>query len=293
MESILVGLIVSFLGIFIGIYLHQSANVGNKLQDAIKLMEKFSSPPSGVGPTQAGYLFPLGKEAKFWERLYYQRADKVIISREIATKYITEKDRTIIVDSGTTIDQIPYMLCQRNLHLKVFTNNLLAAVSVVPPPPGFDCRLLPGRIDARYGATYNVGDIDGPLTQIRNADKIILACPAISFEEGPLVDRSDDFNKQFKGQLIRQALDDPAHIQLIIAADWMKFGKAKNVVKEMKPVVGANEWRQVLEQEGFVLVATDPGELDTPEADRARSEIESFKKNSSRDRMKLAIVSPD
>lgn len=290
MEAILVGVVVGLVGIFIGIYLHQNATISSKLESIRQILERL--PAQSIVPSGISYLLPLAREARFWERLYQQRADKVIISRKIATSYITRDDRTIIVDSGTTVDQIPYMLCQEERQLEVFTNNILAAVSVVPPPPGFDCRLLPGRIDPIYGATYNIGAIGEPLKQIKKADKIILACTAMSFEKGPLVTPEDNFNQEFKGQLVRKALDDPTHTQLIIATDWTKFDKDEEVVKGMIPVVQKDEWKQVKARREFVLVVTDPGELKTQEAKRAKREIDRFKDNSARGKMQTDVLPP-
>lgn len=236
-----------------------------------------------VFPSGTTFLLALATQAKFWEKLFIQRGDKVAISSTIATEYIGESDKKIIVDSGTTVDQIPHMLAQRSSQrktkLEVFTNNILAAVSVVPPPKGFDCFLLSGRIDPIFGATYNIPDIEGPLREIE-ADKIVLATTSISFETGPMVAGQDLFNHRFKNELVRKALDDPQKTTLIIAVDWTKLHRLGDIKNGQVPVLDQERWQIVRAQSSFVLVTTKPeASLTSADAARAREVIDAFETN--------------
>jgi hypothetical protein len=287
METILIGVIIGLLGIFIGIYLHQNATIGSKIESIRDMLGKIHAEP--VVPSGITYLSVLAREAKFWEKLYIQRGDKIIISSTIVTKYITQNDKIVVVDSGTTVDQIPHMLCQGNIAVKVFTNNLLATLLVVPPPEGFNCTLLPGRIDPIYGATYSVPDIEAPLREIE-ADKIILAATAFSFEKGPMVDRHDLFNYRFKGELVIKALRDPNRTQLIIAVDWTKFSKDIDVGNDLVPVLTPSDWEILKAQKSFVLVTTKPDDSSqTPDAKKARDAIARFTENMNRGGMIIDV----
>ncbi len=289
------GIIVGLLGIFIGIILFLVGNILRSLdtlKDDVKSLgqnvEKIREGPILFSPNL--FFTALAREAKFWEKLSIQRADKVLIARTITSKYIQEKD-VIIVDSGTTVDQIPHILHEKYLRTTVYTNNLLAAISVVPPVEGFDCFLLSGKVDPIYGATYNIEDIEGPLKPIR-ANQIILAATAISFEEGPMVDVLDTSNRLFKRELVRKALQDLGNPRLIIAVDWTKFKKGLRVVvdRKLNAVLEQADWRAVKATNRFVLVVTNPPDsLQTPDAIRAREEIKAFCTNMEEGGMKVEI----
>lgn len=260
------------------------------LKDDIKLLrqnvDRICEGPILFSPNL--FLTALAREAKFWGKLSIQRADKVLIASTIASEYIQEKD-TIIVDSGTTVDQIPHLLHKK--HLTVYTNNLLAAISVVPPVEGFNCFLLSGKIDPIYGATYDIDNLETSLRPIQ-ANQIILAAAAISFEEGPMVSVLDTSNRLFKRELVRKALLDSWNPRLIIAADWTKFKEDIGVgaAKKSNAVLEIEDWRAVKATNRFVFVLTNPPDfLQTPDVIRAREEIKAFCINMEKGGMKVKI----
>jgi len=132
-----IGIIIGLIGIFIGIFfflinnvLRSLGTIKDKMDSFGQSIEKIREGPIIFSPNL--YLTALARESKFWEKLSIQRADKVLIASTIVSKYIQEND-SIIVDSGTTVDQIPHILREKHLKSKVYTNNILAAISVVPP----------------------------------------------------------------------------------------------------------------------------------------------------------------
>lgn len=292
-----IGIIIGLLGIFIGIIIVLVANILTDikyLRDDTRTIKQSVEEIRGgpfVLPSPNDFLRGLAIQAiqsKFWEKLFIQRADKVRIASTIASRYIQDKD-TIIVDSGTTVDQIPAILRNQHPNVKVYTNNLLAAMSIVPPEKKFKCSILSGRIDPKYGATYNIGDIGGPLKSIE-PQQIILAATAISFEKGPLVDPSDVHNREFKQNLVKKALDDPAGRRLIIAADWTKFKNDSDKLA-MIPVLDIDCWREVRGIDSFVLVTTNPPkDLRTPNAIESREVIKRFMDNMESEGLKIKVL---
>ena len=292
-----VGIIIALLGIFIGIFIVLVANIlkpinqiSGEMRDIKESLKEIREGPF-VPPSPNQFLEGLILQSKFLEKLFIQRADKVRIAFTIASKYIQDRD-TIIVDSGTTVDQIPAILRNQHPNVEVYTNNLLAAMSIVPPEEEFKCSILPGRIDPKYGATYNIGDIGGPLKSIK-PQQIIIAATAISFEKGPLVDPSDNHNREFKENLFKKALEDPPSHRLIIAVDWTKFKRGGNqLVNDMNPALEPPDWKTVKAIKGFVIVTTNPPDLRTPNAEEAREVIEKFVDNMEGGGMKIYIVKP-
>ena len=292
-----VGIIIALLGIFIGIFIVLVANIlkpinqiSGEMRDIKESLKEIREGPF-VPPSPNQFLEGLILQSKFLEKLFIQRADKVRIAFTIASKYIQDRD-TIIVDSGTTVDQIPAILRNQHPNVEVYTNNLLAAMSIVPPEEEFKCSILPGRIDPKYGATYNIGDIGGPLKSIK-PQQIIIAATAISFEKGPLVDPSDNHNREFKENLFKKALEDPPSHRLIIAVDWTKFKRGGNqLINDMNPALKPPDWKTVKAIKGFVIVTTNPPDLRTPNAEEAREVIEKFVDNMEGGGMKIYIVKP-
>lgn len=287
----LFSIFIGLFGIFIAIILVLTSNISSKIGTIMQKMDNFedsiqrSRGESTILPTYL-YLTALAREAKFWEKLSIQRADKVLIASTIASKCIQENE-TIIVDSGTTIDQIPHILREKNFNIKIYTNNLLAAISVVPPVEGFQCFLLPGKLDAFYGATYDIKNLEKILKAI-TANEIILSTTAISFEHGPLVKVDDYENREFKRGLVKEVLgtDKP---RLIIAADWTKF--ILDLPEDLNPVLDEVDWKTVRYSSHFYLVVTEPpSSLEkTPNALIARQVIEKFIRNKKKKGMNIEI----
>lgn len=293
MEGIFPGLIVALLGIFIAIFIALFTTILrsiNELRIDVKSIQMNIESLRKTPITPSSYLFfsVMAREEKFWGKLFIQRSDKIAISWTIASNYVQERD-TIIVDSGTTVDQIPHILREKHLIVKVHTNNLLAAISVVPRVEGFDCFLLSGKIDPIYGATYNIENIEGPLRLIK-ANQIILAATALSFEEGPMVNVLDISNRLFKRELVRKALQDDGNPSLLIAVDWTKFREDLKMSKKLNAVLEIEDWRSVKATKRFVFVTTNPPDsLQTPDAIRAREVISAFSTNMRKGGMKVEI----
>lgn len=286
-----ISLFIGLFGIFIAIILVLTSNVLSKMGTLIqkmdnmeKIVQRIPREPTSLSPNL--FFTVLARDAKFWGKLFFQRADKVLIAGKIAANYI-QKDETIIVDSGTTVDQIPHILHARQLKVKIYTNNLLAAISVIPAVEGFSCFLLSGKIDPFYGATYNSDNLKEILKPI-NADQIILSSTAITYDQGPLVQVLDRDNRLFKEALVEKSLGTEGP-RLIIAVDWTKFRKSFST-DELTPVLGSPDWKAVRKTNRFILVATEPpNDLQTRDASIAREVIVDFKNNMESNGMKIEI----
>jgi DeoR/GlpR family transcriptional regulator of sugar metabolism len=283
--EILVGVIVALLGVFVGVFLVQNERISRELNDVKSTVDSLRAEAreQPIVPSAHLFLTALTREAAFWQKLSIQRTDKTLIATRIARKYIEHGD-AVFIDSGTTVDQIPHMLRQQGTKARVFTNNLLAAISVVPQAENelIQCSILPGRIDARYGATYNIEDIEGPVRSV-SANKIVLAATAMSFEDGPMVDVTDHLNLRFKRALVDRALSEPTNV-LLIAVDWTKFVRGQhqpgNGGRELNPVLELQDWKTIKAMRHFILVTTNPPEsLQTSEAIEARDVVETFVHN--------------
>jgi len=292
---VVVGAILALAGIFVSVELFFYGNIMRSME-ALKdeqrplrqSVERIAGGPTAFFPHL--FLTALAREARFWEKLSIQRADKILIASAIASDYIQEND-IVIIDSGTTVDQIPHILLEKHLRSKVYTNNVLAAISVVPPAEGVDCFLLQGRVDPIYGATYNMENIAAPLRPL-GASQIVLAATAISFDQGPLVNHLDSPNQRFKKELVQKALHDGGNPRLIIAVDWTKFSQEldHSAAREFVAVLEPQTWRIVRSTSRFVLVTTQPlDSLKTPAAIKARGELRKFLESMRKGGMNVAI----
>lgn len=299
LESIinLGGIIIAILGIFIGIIFFIITNFQRSLRDLKDEVKNFGQVIENMCEkpilfSADSFLTALSRETKFWEKLPIQRVDKFQISNKISTKYI-QNGNTIILDSGTTIYHIPLMLRDLNKEVTIYTNNLLAAISIVPPDEDFKCFLLSGKIDHIYGATYNIGKIEDPIKHI-NANIIILAATLISFKEGPMVHALDHSNRLFKRELVRKSLEDTSNPTLIIAVDWMKFSPEHKdeSIDKFNPVLDLAIWKTVLQKSRFALVLTEPpeGQKDSI-VNKSHKEINLFKQNMKDGGMKVDVCS--
>jgi hypothetical protein len=240
------------------------------------------------------YLMTLSAQFNFLEKLFVQRQDKFLICNEIVLNHLSLNDK-IIIDSGTTVDQIPQLLNESYMRYRanvgqnpnpppeISTNNLLAAVSVIPPE--INVNLMEGIVDKKYVATYHPRNIILPIDNF-DATKIVLAATTISYIDGPMVSVSDSNNKKFKAALIDKALG-PKKCNLIIAIDWTKFNSKTPL---MNPVVTHDVWQSVLAEPRFCLVTTKPDRANHPaEADIASNIIAKFENNAKNGGMRVVI----
>jgi DeoR/GlpR family transcriptional regulator of sugar metabolism len=254
------------------------SNIKNDIENVQSELNRIQTNTFLSAVSSQSYLALLTSEWDFWEKLFKNRKDKIAISIKIVDKYIDSNDQ-VIIDSGTTIDQIPRLLNQNYMgqivKLKVYTNNIIAAISVIPPQ--FKVYILNGDIDEFYGATYYGKSISQPLDHI-NPSKIILAATLITFDEGPLVSTRDDRNKKFKKALIDLAYSSDLECVLIIAADWTKFIATIPPNYTHQCVLDDHaEWKKVRENNKFILCITEPPRGDNSnQAKTARVEIQKF-----------------
>ena len=285
--------IISFLVAIIFFLFTFIARPLNKLQEKISRLEKGSGGKleSPALLSSNFFLTALEKERKFWSKITEERDNKTLIALTIANKYI-ERNDTILMDSGTTVDQIPLFLVEKGYNSTIYTNNLLAAILVIPYGEEIDCNLLSGEIDPIFGATYS----DETTTQILpslNATLIILAATRISFKSGPMVHSKDYRNLTFKKELVRKSLMDGHKPRLIIATGYSKFTGDLNKEEEAQynPVLDPETWNSVKAKDRFVLVTTKPpsGMKSRTASDTAMHEIKKFQTNMKKGGMKIEI----
>jgi DeoR/GlpR family transcriptional regulator of sugar metabolism len=290
----IIGTLLALIGILVGVIMTLMVGVQsttNSIKVDLKNLQIKLETQQGF-PSSHQFLTVLAREAKFWEKLNIQRSDKILISQTIASEYIQDNS-IIIIDSGTTVDQIPQILKEKKTKVIIYTNNLLAAISVVPIEigEGFECFLLSGRIDPIFGALYNVPKIEEPLKTI-TANQIILAAMAISFEEGPMISAADYSNLKFKKELIRKVLEDKESPRLLIAVDYTKLHESivKKENDDLNTVLDQSTWKAIKSNKQFVLVTTMPlDSLKTPNAIIARKIINKFYKNMETGGMQIRI----
>ena len=132
--------IISFLVAIIFFLFTFIARPLNKLQEKISRLEKGSGGKleSPALLSSNFFLTALEKERKFWSKITEERDNKTLIALTIANKYI-ERNDTILMDSGTTVDQIPLFPVEKGYNSTIYTNNLLAAILVIPYGEEIDC----------------------------------------------------------------------------------------------------------------------------------------------------------
>lgn len=288
--GILVTVVALLVTLIVALIMHVSI-ILPKIQVAVE-NPKLAAPDATHCPMLLGnpWFQALRRVSDFWEKLAVQRAHKFLISYTIARGHIEDGD-TIILDSGTTIAELPQYLNEKKPRVTVYTNNLLAAIQVVPPAEGFDCRVLAGRIDPLYGATYDSPAIAAVLAGIR-ASKIILAATRLSVEDGPMVRASDVNNTVFKNELVRKALLDPGDPVLMVAVDWTKLKRPLSLEggDEYNAVLPQADWNSVMNTHRFLLVTTLPPVADdTAAAATARDVLDKFRRKADAGGMRLVI----
>jgi DeoR/GlpR family transcriptional regulator of sugar metabolism len=226
------------------------------------------------------------RDTEFQTKYYYKRPDKTAISSFVAQE--VHDGNTIIVDSGSTIDEVPGMLRKAEKRVTTYTNSILAAVSAFPPAPESKCFLLPGWLDRRYFAVYDIKRAEEVIADEKLlVHYVLLAATAVSFQKGPMVSAGDSPNRFYKSVLVKKALL-TTDCRLIIAADWTKFTERRSVVSPMtgKPIqlnevlTNEQDWRDVKSRNDFVIVTVPPPDsLDSPDAEMARGVLKEFMKN--------------
>jgi len=264
------------------------ADINKRLEILDDIKKRLESPNSFLSSSYLSFA-ALARQSEFWSKLYTQKPHKLLISNVIALEYIKKND-VIILDSGTTVDQIAHILFEKNIEVTIYTNNLLAAISVLPPSNNFKCFLLSGKIDPSYGATYDE-NITAPLRPIR-VDVIVLAAASISYETGPKVKVGDHSNSLFKAELVRKSLEDGNSPKLIIAVDWTKFENDDD--ENFNTVLDTNMWKDLRANNNHSIVLTKPPQTqrgcDNPDIEESLAHIKLFKDNmENRDGIKVHI----
>lgn len=275
--ALFVGTVLAILGIMIAFFL-QLLNIlqrVEKRQNEHTIAAAQAAAFPDILPPGHIILMSLARGATFWQRLFLRIDDKARIASTIAKQYV-DKGQTILLDSGTTVDQIPQMLPTSGDN-SVYTNNLLAAIGTVHQTGRRKCHLLAGKIDSTYGATYPVRNGHSELDEL-NANVIVLSATAISFDKGPLVRADDHSNMNFKRTLVDKALNDGVEPVLLIACDWTKFVVPR---EDFNPVLAPEVWNAVRTNARFFLITTEPKQ--TPDIEKkfvkkATEEIKRFEK---------------
>jgi len=244
------------------------------------------------------YLTALTRDSKFWSRMAIRRREKTQLARAVSESYI-EDGMKVILDSGTTVDQVPSMLRQLGKRADIYTNNLLAAISAVPTEETVHCHLLPGLVDPIYGATYEKAQVS-TLLKAFVPDRIVLAARALSYEFGPMVGVDDQSNCDFKEFLVRLALDSAARTSLILVVDWSKLivEYGRHSEKNVMPVLDKATWRTVRAQSHFSLLTVAPPDPESVDSEHelaiARESQQAIRRFSKADRagneMKVDVV---
>ena len=224
-----------------------------------------SNPPSLLS-------LALKLETRMAEKIIFQRADKIALSREVVLNHILDGDR-IFVDSGSTIDQVPSLLSLIGKNVHIHTNNILAALTISKQRRETVIKMMGGNISSYYTATY----YNNPYRKLKRLrlDKIILASRIVSFREGFMVNYEDQKNWEYKSFFARKAFNSNGKIKLIVVVDWTKFRRKGEYDR---PVLSRDAWETFRNSENFSLIISEPpGHVHTKEAKYARQEIEKFR----------------
>jgi len=214
------------------------------------------------------------RETKFLARLLQYREDKAAIAQRISS-YVKDND-IVIVDSGTTADQVPReLLAAGRKGVTVYTNNILAAMSIV----GGDilCHLLPGILEDQYAAI--LGAETCQKAAIVPCQVAVVAATSISAANGPCA--ASAANRLFKLALLGRNWT----AKIVFAVDWHKLRPPRG---EEMPVFSEgiassqdySSWERLLEARGndIVIVTTEPPEGVNEEERRAfEAEVTGFR----------------
>lgn len=216
----------------------------------------------------ADFLIALMEQWDFFAKWVTNRVQKSAISANIARELIKSGD-TILIDSGSTIDEIPKYLIGKDV--TIYTNNIFAVVRV-SGISGIRIYQLPGWLDYHFAATYSA-QANSMLDDL-SIKTVIIATRSISFEEGIHVEKNDEKNRQFKKLLIKY----PTAERFIIAADSTKFGPCYE--NEM-PILQPSEWVKLREEKKHKITIITHHPLENVSGDekiRFNNEIEKFEK---------------
>lgn len=200
----------------------------------------------------------LAHQWDFLEKTFHRRFAKHNICRRIVDKHLGDH-RTILLDSGSTIDLVTYELLGTAVeNINIYTNNVFAAIHLVGVK-NITLHLLQGVFSHRFAASYSQ-EANARLSDL-GVTFFVVAATSISFEAGIMADAGDRGNLEFKAAALRAFKETP-NASLIIAVDGEKFlqGTAKH-----KGVLSESEWEMLLKTQAtsITLVTSDlPDDVD-------------------------------
>jgi hypothetical protein len=222
-----------------------------RAEEAIPVLERIALPSVGVTTEEVAIsllqVVTLGlmQETPVWRRMFEHSREKERLGEYIVQHYLPD-NCTMLLDSGTTAAQVARKIAElRHSVEKVYTNNLLAALYLLPYKQT-ECVLVGGVIDENYAAL--LGDMAKEAVDDIETDVTILAATSIEFDAGPRGRSST--NQAFKQVLVRNA-----H-KLIVVVDASKLGR---VIGD--PVLlDAREWKEILDRDTVVVTCGEPDE---------------------------------
>lgn len=217
----------------------------------------------------------LATQWRFIEKIFRYRYEKHSIARKIATRYVDDNRKLILLDSGSTTDLITseLLVCPIN-NVHVYSNNVFAAMHLV----GTDevtFHLFQGRFSERFAAVYSA-EANNRIDQL-GINLFILAAVALRFSTGIMVHDDDEDNYMFKQEALKAFMKAPES-QLLIAVDTSKFFEPTD---RHRGVVSPDEWKDIISKAASrIVVVTSPPAPDFDVTQRAQveTEIASFRR---------------
>lgn len=156
------------------------------------------------------FLVPEKEAPKFDEKLQSNTVEKQLIARHIAA--MIEPDRTIFMNSGTTIYEV--MRCLANKNETIITNNILA----VDACSGGNCEIIcTGGAYNDITRSYN-GELATSVIQKTFADYCVLGVNGIGHKTGITT-------SIFQETIVNELMLERCNGMKIVAADSSKIGK--------------------------------------------------------------------
>lgn len=271
------GLVMSIIALVTIFIIRQNAQQ-IALRDIASELEFFIKNRLEEIRTSGQYLRPdlsifLTAQWKFIEKVYRYRFEKSIIAKKIVLLQLKDNDKTLL-DSGSTTDLVTAeLLDSKLLNFQVYSNNVFAAMHLVGDSR-VRLHLLPGLFNERFAAVYsqkaNIGMDEYGI------NTFILAAAAFNFTNGPLVEKADTENREFKHSALK-LFEKDSTTKLIFAVDASKFLPAdQNYIG----VQDSKEWIHLREAHAkriFIITNQPPQSFTEEENNIYKNEIKAFR----------------
>lgn len=200
---------------------------------------------------------------RIFDRMARYRHEKLAICRHIVSNHVHSGD-SILLDSGSTTDQITSELIRRNEgSVRIFSNNVLAALHTTGTSV-LRFSLLPGEFFQRSWAVYSEEAVQR-IDQL-GINLFIMAAAALRFGLGVMVRDGEEGNRRFKERCF-EAFQSRRDTRLILAVDCSKLCEPTS---GHNPVISPKGWRLLLREnvERMTLVTCNPPQ-DLPSRQRS------------------------